>query len=240
MNLRLHPELRQHLPILREIIAHAQSIDGDVELLATAIDENQTWSESYGWAMTLLVNNRVTGLGGSAFGVPFLSPEFCDALMSRVPELEHARQPNVEEDGPYQIPEIVLKHAAPDLHDAMVELAKCLDAWFMLIYQVCPNSVSSIQLAKYAPSDTPHGNWHHDKDSDFTAVVSLNPEDFEGGGTDIRLNATDYHSVPPLPKGYALIMNGKQVMHRGRGVTKGERHLLVFWLDSVCKNKTAE
>lgn len=230
----LHPDFRQHYPALMEIITYAKNADPQPETLAEMIEQDDEWLSAWQWAMGILVTNRVTGLAGSAFAVPFLHPDVCGKLVDEAVRLgiEHGHQPNLEEDSPYQIPELVLKHVAPELHERCAELVEALKIWFLLIYHVAPNSISSIQFAKYEPNGTAHGNWHHDRDSDFTAVVSLAPELFEGGGTDIRLNAVDYHSVPPLPAGFALIMNGKQIQHRGRAVESGVRHLLVFWLDS--------
>lgn len=230
----LHPDLRPHFPALMEIITYAKSADPQPEALLEMIEQDEEWSSAFGWAMSVLTNYRVTGLAGSAFAVPFLHPDVCANLVGEAVRLgeEHGHQPNPEEDSPYQIPELVLKHLDPVLYEHCAELVEVLKVWFLMIYHVAPNSISSIQFAKYEPNGTDHGNWHHDRDSDFTAVVSLAPELFEGGGTDIRLNPVEYHSVPPLPAGYALIMNGKQIQHRGRAVTAGVRHLLVFWLDS--------
>lgn len=230
----LHPELLKHAPALMEIIRCAKEVTDDPEKLAELIEEDHEWLEAYQWAIGTLTANRVTGLAGSAYAVPFLHPDVCANLVAEAVRMGEERGfvPNPEEEGPYQIPEIVVNHADPALHDHLAGLIDYLNIWFLLIYQIVPNSISSIQFAKYEPNGTAHGNWHHDRDSDFTAVVSLAPDLFEGGGTDIRLSPTLHHSVPPLPAGYALIMNGKQILHRGRAVTEGTRHLLVYWLDS--------
>lgn len=230
----LHPEFRQHADALLEMIEYAKAETPEPEKLWELIEQDDSWHAAYSWAMTYLVNNRVAGLGGSAYGVPFLHPEVCSKLVAEAVRLGevHGHRPNLEEDSPYQIPEIVVKHVAPELHEELAGLIEYLNIWFMLIYQVAPTSISSIQFAKYEPNGTAHGNWHHDRDSSFTAVVSLAPELFTGGGTDLRLSPTEFYSVAPLPPGFALIMNGKQLHHRGRAVESGVRHLLVFWLDS--------
>lgn len=231
----LHPDFLAHAPALLEICQYAKANEPEPETLALLIEEDPEWLASWNWAHSLLCANRVTGLAGSAFAVPFLHPDVCANLVNEAVLLgdRHGFRPNLEEDSPYQIPEIVVKHVAPELHDMLAELIPFLNIWYMLIYQAEPQKISSIQFAKYEPSGTGHGNWHHDNDSEFTAVVSLAPEMFEGGGTDIRLNALEHTSIPPLPAGYALILNGKQILHRGREVTAGVRHLLVFWLDGV-------
>lgn len=238
MHEALHPEFREHAGVLLEIIEYARAHNPQTEELAALIQEDAEWLASWNWAHNRLCSDRVTGLSGSAFAVPFLHPAVCANLVAEAVVLSaaHGHKPNLDEDSPYQIPEIVLKHVAPELHDRLADLIPYLNIWFMLIYQTGPQSISSIQFAKYEPNDTAHGNWHHDKDSDFTAVVSLEPELCKGGGTDIRVNAAEYASINPLPAGYALIMNGKQIMHRGRSVEEGVRHLLVFWLDSALRD----
>ncbi|MBB76597.1 MAG: hypothetical protein CMJ75_18990 [Planctomycetaceae bacterium] len=232
MKQMLHPDLREHIDALLEVCAYGREHNPEPEALLTAISTNQDWLNAYEWANGIVLNNRVAGLAGNAFAVPFLSEKICDALVRESLKLgaEHGYKPNTEEESPYQIPEIVIKHVDPELFDQLYQTLRYLEVWFLLIYHTSPTDVASIQFARYEEGFTDHGNWHHDRDSDFTAVVSLNPGEFEGGGTDIRLTATSYYSVPPLPKGYALILNGKQIHHRGRRVNKGIRHLLVYWL----------
>ncbi|MND38623.1 hypothetical protein D3C76_47710 [compost metagenome] len=225
---RLHPELRQHLPTLQEILTCAKEVTDDPERLAELIAEDEAWLSAWRWARDILLQNRVTGLGGSAFGVPFLDPGYCDELVATAERVEPLA--NQAEAAAYQIPEIVLKHRLPELYAEVSSLIEFLNVWFLLVFQAEAAAIASLQFAQYAPNGTAHGNWHHDRDSDLSAVVSLAPERFTGGGTDLRLSAVDYHSVPPLPKGYALIFAGKHLHHRGRAVEDGIRHLLVMWL----------
>jgi len=244
----LHPEFARYAQALMDLTEYARDNNCSPEQLDEIVSESSDWSEAFAWAMSVLMNNRVTGLAGSAFGVPFLNPDICAKFVTEAVRLgdEYGHTPNPDEEPAYQIPEIVLKHVAPDIHEKVSDLVQYLNIWFMLIYQTTPKSISSIQFAKYEPDGTGNGNWHIDEDSDFTAVVSLAPEMFEGGGTDIMVSPVEYMSVPPLPAGYALLMNGKQIRHRGRQVTSGVRHLLVFWLDSlddsddvgVCESQT--
>lgn len=233
----LHPDFRRHAPALIEIIECAKDLRPEPEKLDELICEDDDWKAAYQWALAVLTENRVTGLGGSVFAVPLLHPDVCRNLVGEAMRLgeQYGHRPNLEEEGPYQIPEIVVEHADKELHAELVKLIRYLNVWFMLIYQMEPASISSIQFAKYEPSGTGHGNWHNDRDSSFTAVVSLAPDLFDGGGTDIMLSPVDYFSIPALPAGYALILNGKQIRHRGRQVTAGERHLLVYWLDDEHK-----
>lgn len=229
---RLHPDLREHLPALLEIITCAKEVTDDPERLSELIEEDEEWLAAWAWARDLLLANRVTGLSGSVFGVPLLDPAYCDELVGHAERLggEVGHEPNPTEGAAYQIPELVLSRVAPDLYAEVQQLLPFLNVWFLLVYQLEVGGVSSIQFAKYEPNGTPHGNWHHDRDSDLTAVVSLAPELHLGGGTDIRLSPVDYVPVAPLPKGWALVFDGKHVQHRGRAVDAGVRHLLVFWL----------
>lgn len=241
---RLHPELRHHLPALMEIITYARDTKAEPEELAGQITQIPEWLDAYEWAMGYLTNNRITAFGGCAYGLPLLDAAYCAELVAESERLgaERGYVANPEEDSPYQIPEIVLSHTAPELYREVQELLlPALNTWFTLIYQVVPERIASIQFAKYEPNGTAHGNWHHDKDSPFTAVVSLAPELFTGGGTDIRTTPTSFVSIDPLPAGFALVMNGQQIMHRGRAVESGVRHLLVLWLaagESVAISQT--
>lgn len=231
----LHPDFLARLPALQEIIDMAKEMDPEPGQLQAYIDEDEEWSAAWAWAMDVVTHNRVSCLGGNAYAVPFLHPGVAENFKQLAIKLgeEHGWKPNADEETPYQIPEIVLKHCDPRLHELMAAQAKYLDVWHLILYQAVPNKVSSIQFTKYSPEDTANGNWHHDQCSDFTAVVSLNPGEFVGGGTDLKLSPTQVHAVPPLPAGYALLLNGKQLQHRGRYVEEGTRYLLTFWMESV-------
>lgn len=230
----LHPDFLEHLPALQEIIEMARDMDPEPEQLEAYIAEDEDWAKAWTWANEVVTHNRVSCLGGNAYAVPFLNPSVANNLKNLAIKMgdEHGWRPNAEEESPYQIPEIVVSHYDQRLHDLLAAQAKYLDIWHLILYQCVPNKVSSIQFTKYSPEDTAHGNWHHDRDSDFTAVVSLNPDEFVGGGTDLKLTPTSYHTVPPLWAGYALLLNGKQLQHRGRRVEEGTRYLLTFWMES--------
>ena len=243
---RIHPELRPHLPALLEIIRCAKEVTDDPDRLADLIAEDQEWLAAFQWASTVLVHNRITGLGGNVFAVPMLDPDYCDELVDHSVRLgaEIGHRPNMAEEADYQIPELVLADVAPELFAEVHEAMAFVNVWSALAFQTEIGGVSSIQFAKYEPSDTPRGNWHHDRDSDISAVVSLAPELHVGGGTEIRLNLVESFNLDPLPKGYALLFNGKLVQHRGRAVEDGVRHLLVCWLKtpdlSVSKTETSQ
>lgn len=231
----LHPEFLLHVDALKELIDWASSERPEPEDLAEAIKANPDWYASYTWAMSHLAQSRIDGLAGCVYSVPFLSPEFCGNLISQseVLAVNGGWRTNDCEPKPYQIPEIVIRKRDPALHELLEGLIPFLNLWFALVYQAVPQSVSSIQFTKYSPADIAGGNWHHDLDSDFTAVVSLAPSMYEGGGTDVRVTPIHYVRVPPLKPGYAMIFNGKQILHRGCPVTSGSRYLLTYWLDSA-------
>ena len=231
----LHPEFLDHIEDLLEMVEGATAERPDPEALAEAILANDGWRSSYEWAMSHLAQSRIDGLAGCVYSVPFLSSEFCGSLISQseVLAINGGWRTNDCEPKPYQIPEIVISKRDPALHELLAGLVPFLNLWFALVYQAVPQSVSSIQFTKYSPADIAGGNCHHDLDSDSTAVVSLAPSMYEGGGTDVRITPIHYIRVPPLKPGYAMIFNGKQILHRGCPVTSGSRYLLTYWLDSA-------
>jgi len=163
------------------------------------------------------------------YTMPFLAPEYCDLLLAEARAMAEY-EVNDAEDVPFQIPELVVQ-------EHCIELATCLAKLFHEVYgPVCnilmgvePEELQTVQFAKYQPHAVGHGNWHVDIDSDITVVVSMNPGEFVGGGTDLRTGPLATIQLPPLPKGHALLFNGKTTLHRGRAVTEGRRDLLVFW-----------
>lgn len=224
----LHPELRIHGGTLLEIIGYAKEVEGDLEMVRAAVDTDPAWQSAMAWASSY-IERRWTTQGGSAFSFPLLDPAYCQELI-QIAENMGDFAPNPAECLDYQIPEIVLAHRAPELYEHLKGIGAFIMMWSALVFLKMPGRVSSIQFAKYEPDGTAHGNWHFDSDSDFSAVVSLDPTRFTGGGTDIRNGLDDYLTVPPLPPGHILFFDGRKLMHRGRAVESGVRHLLVFWL----------
>lgn len=213
----LHPQLRRHLPALREV--------------ARALEERKhngiTYTDEQLDSVVWLAEHRVQGT--NAYTPPFLSPEYCDKLLAEAEQLAEYKV-NDDEEQPYQIPELVV-------HEHCTTLATALQVLFddvftpicLVLYGYCPKILRSVQFAKYTPDNTAHGNWHADADSDITAVVSLAPELFNGGGTALKTGAIGHTIVDKLPKGHALLFHGKTTLHKGLPVTGGVRDLLVFW-----------
>lgn len=225
----IHPRCLEVLPGLNTVgrVAEDYSYNlTDTELHAHVSEDNWRYFQ------------RALGLphyhSALAWSVPVFSGEFCDALLA---EQEHmvymgtTPTVNPDEDLAFQIPELVLPQLCPALARGIHETSvAALYPWLRMEYQCVPDDVASIQLANYSPRGTQGGNWHHDSDADYTAVVSLNPGCFTGGGTEIKTGLCWSQRVPVLPKGHALIFPGKHVMHRGLQVLGGDRWLLVFWL----------
>lgn len=228
---KLHPELRPYAQAMLDMTAWAADSNPDTDQLAAAIEGRPEWRDAYTWANCRLDFYTATR-GGNVYALPLLDPDYCKQLIERAEALGAVAgyKPNPIEETPYQIPEIVLRHVDAELHNELAELLQMLGAWFTLIYQNRPCTIGSIQFAKYEPNGTAHGNWHYDADSSYTAVVSLDPSRFEGGGTDVMTDPLNYVHIDPLPAGYVLVFNGQQIRHRGRAVTAGTRHLLVYWL----------
>lgn len=231
MKHQLHPFLEPHVEALEELIAWAAEVRPDPYELARAIDANPEWGDSYGWAIEVIKANRSSCVGGNAYAVPLLHPDVCLVLIDQAKKIGNWRKNDCEPDE-YQIPEIVVKDHSVPLYGVLESFNRYLNIWHALIYQATPQHIKSIQFTRYSPDDTACGNWHHDIDSDYTAVISLDPSRFEGGGTDVRIDPVHTRRIEPLPPGYALLFNGKQLHHRGCAVTKGERYLLTYWLSS--------
>lgn len=217
----LHPAMVPHLPALWAM----------GERLPSGLFPIEPASAAERRALRFLAKGCVAP---NVYCLPLLSPVFCDALL--VESRTFNFQPNAEEAPAYQIPEAVLAETCPQLNRTLVELFRGA-AWPMLamLDARSPAQITSVQLAKYTPLGTAHGNWHHDEDSDQTVVVSLAPELHTGGGTELMLGSAFQRktlNIPPLPKGHALFFRGKFTLHRGLAVESGERNLLVYWTEA--------
>lgn len=216
----LHPELRLHLPALERLSQSLQ--EGRYEWPELDTEQLQAVLWLSGYAIE----------GTRAFGLPFLSPEYCDKLVVEANEMRDVfgYHVNESEQEPYQIPELVVQQYCGNLATCLnILFERVMTAVCRVAYGITPAQTTSIQFAKYEPHGVDHGNWHTDIDSDITAVVSLQPEAFTGGGTDIRTRQMHHVTVDPLAKGHALLFHGKTTVHRGRAVKSGTRDLLVFW-----------
>ena len=220
---QLHPELVQHLPALRAVAQVLTDNDQNIEPLLESMTLDQK--------LALKFLEQYTIRPG-VYGVPFLHPLYCELLIAEAELMAKTvgYQPNPDEDEAYQIPELYLREVCPELFASLTAL---FDVVFgvlcRLLYGTAPTFLMSVQFARYEPNGQAAGNWHHDEDSDITAVVSLAPESFTGGGTDLRTGPTKYNWIPALPKGHALLFCGRTTLHRGRAVETGVRDLLVFW-----------
>ena len=216
----LHSELRLHLPALQRMSRTLDEGNHDVDGLHRVLFTEER-------AALRWINDHTIRPG--IYTMPFLSPEYCDLLLAEA-NVMSGYEVNPGEEIPFQIPELVLQ-------ERCITLAECLSTIFHEVYgPICnvlmgidPTELRTVQFAKYQPNEVGHGNWHVDVDSDVSVVVSLNPGEFTGGGTDLRTGPLASIEVPALPKGHALLFNGKTTLHRGRAVTEGRRDLLVFW-----------
>lgn len=221
----IHPEWIPHYKHIAPLVkaATGDKYEDVVEAFHSMPQETKEW------LLVTLMNGKVQTLTGPAFVVPVLSVEACNYLKDREYEFEENIAGELEE---YRIPEVVLEFKDPELFMTLFKkLSYCLAPWYAMIWSSQPSNITSIQLANYNPRRREKGNWHIDRDSNFTAVVSLNPEEFEGGGTQIADGPFGIIDLPPLPKGYALIFDGQRTYHQGMPVTKGDRKLLVIWAE---------
>lgn len=219
----LHPDLLAVLPQLSALAA---------ELEASGQDMNVLGKNEHTHAVNFLLAGE---LGGGCFSFPLFSEAYCDKLLVEANKMaaEIGHTPNEEEERDYQIPELVLEHVCPQLFVALNSFKqRAIDVLAKCVYGQAGTITRSIQFARYekVENGTSHGNWHSDADSDVTAVVSLSPDSFVGGGTQVRTGLIAA-VVPPRPKGHILLFPGKQLLHRGLAVEAGVRDLLVFWTE---------
>lgn len=184
------------------------------------------------WAEKGLDDLPITQWGPMVWSAPVLYPEECEGFVDLARKMAAEFSPNEQEDKSYQIDEYVLDPSSLTGSLAEYVLHTRLALVFQAMTGLVPGSISSIQLARFRPETTPLTDWHIDRESEMSCVVSLAPERHEGGGTVLRPwgPAGETLVVPPLPKGHALFFNGRYVHHKALPVVNGERLLLVYWL----------
>lgn len=204
----LNPDILDYMPKVHEFL----------ERVGKDVDSVEDHAE--------LVRNGPLQYHGGFFTCPVLSAEGCAYFLELADKEEF--KPNELEEPAYQIPELVFG----GVHKlAAMELAEeILWPLFHIMYGTAPNHFSSIQLARYRQGVGT--GWHHDTDSEASAVISLAPGRHTGGGTALRPAGALAPAVvlPPLPQGHALLFNGRTTLHRGLPTTTGERNLLVYWM----------
>jgi len=191
----------------------------------------ERWSEldpeHQGFMADLLVAGRLKTLCAAAFVIPVLSEEACAFLVQSSDA--YAWEENEQEQPAFRIPEVVLREQDPQLEQELkVALFAALAPVTVSVWGRLPDSYSSLQLTRYNPRDRDGGAYHIDAASDYTAVIALN-DDFTGGGTAICDGLLGEIIIPPVPKGFALIFDGKKTLHKGLAVTSGDRRLLTVW-----------
>lgn len=215
-------------PLLLSFIERCGAEQADPDLVHRMLRLNQPLANEYLQKIREMDQNSVSCIGGNVFKLPFLSQEDCDALLLAAENYDFSSNP--EEELPYQINEAILSQVDPEVFQYYYDkLFPLINAYSLFVYSTPITSIDTMQLAKYSPEGTPGTGWHHDKTSDVSVVISLNPGEFEGGGTELRLTPSQIKGLGPLPQGHGLFFNGKCVQHRGLPVTKGERMLLVIW-----------
>jgi hypothetical protein len=218
----LHPELAEHHHGLTSLAGYLESTLGAVPKIEDLKPHEQVALEWF--------ENLPRYANGLALSAPIIHPDLCELLIEEIKHPANDWRPNENEGKAYQIPEIVLRREIPTLHRSLNQFAEqSLFKIMFLLWGKVPKHVESIQLAWYSADGTRSTEWHHDTDSNMTAVINLAPELFAGGGTDIRTGIRTYDHIPPVPKGHALLFNGHQSLHRGAPVEVGDRYILVYW-----------
>jgi len=215
-------------PLLLDFINRCAVLGSDPDQVLDMLEQDERISDAYYHELERLSANCYGAMGGNIFLTKLMTPVECDFLINCASHYDFA--PNLEEGAEYRIEEAMLEVVDPECYESLKEtLLPVLNAYCLMINSTPITKVVSFQIAKYRPEGTPGTGWHLDKESDFTAVISLNPENFEGGGTGFRMAPHATADVPPLMKGQAVMFNGRSVQHRGLPVTSGERLLLVCW-----------
>lgn len=215
-------------PLLIEFIDYCAKLEADPLVVATLLAKNDDVHADYLAMLMDMDEGHVQAMGGFVYDLPMLSKVECDYIINCASHYDFT--PNLEEGAEYRIEEAIIDRVDPELYAHLIDtLLPKLNAYCLVINSTPITKVDSLQIAKYRPDGTAGTGWHHDKTSDFTCVISLNPGEFEGGGTGVRLAPHATWNIAPLAKGNGLIFNGRSVQHRGLPVTKGERLLLVCW-----------
>lgn len=214
---KYHPLLREHLAVLKEMAEYAEENGGI---------SPEKFSESSDWQKFL--DDCVICHAPGIYSVAYLSPRYCAEVLHEVRKFKH--EPNLEEPEEAQIPEVVFGSEHKVLYEVFRSFwADAGIAYAKVLFNLEPDVLMSVQAACYAPTETPQGHWHTDRDSDVTLVVALN-DDHKGGGTMAAQGPffPDVEVPQNLP-GWGMFFKGKTTLHYGLPVTEGERHLLVHW-----------
>lgn len=160
----------------------------------------------------------------SAVQLPLLSVQACELILECAATAEY--YPNEQEQVQYQMQEIVLSRPGFSLLHKQLKRVhnEVVAPLWVVLYGLLPDTLNSVQLAKYMPGEKARTNWHYDQDSNCTTTVSLNST-YQGGGMDLFPNL----ELPRSECGVATLFRGSSTLHRSRPVTEGERDLLVYW-----------
>lgn len=237
---KYHPALKNHIDTIKSIGVAAEERNGLMwRDLAAAPEWHKTLDvvvREYGnehhspdlQDVARMLPDPAQRFRSGVYSIPFLHPGYCEKLLTEIAAMSFAVNP--DEAAEVQIPEITLGDNCPALHSCLHGLFNnVVNPLTRVLYQLEQTKMTSIQFAQYRPDNTAHGNWHHDRDSDITLVVSLS--DFhEGGGTMVKPQGLgEPFVVPQLPQGHAMLFQGSRTLHKGLPVTEGARNLLVFW-----------
>lgn len=169
-------------------------------------------------------------LAPGTWRVPYLNEQACSALLARMTELKF--KPNDAEDAPFQMDEAVLAREDNELFlDLLAMHNVYLRPLWVVAFGILPNDPQSIQLAKYNPGERGMTNWHFDADSECTTTVVLSPDEaYDGGGMQVWPGLDLGRGL----QGVATLFQGRNLLHRSNPVTRGERSLLVHWMNHTC------
>jgi len=181
---------------------------------------------------TAVADGRVPMIASSAFVLPILSPEGCQAILERSTSYQWAENVEGEEER-YRMKEAVLSAVDPEFATMLGSvLMTGLAPWWLMLRGRLPSQLASLQLAQYSADDRAEGAFHVDRHSDYSCVINLNPDEYDGGGLEIMDGLIGEFRVPKLPQGYGIFFDGQRLIHRGVTVTSGIKKILVAWANT--------
>lgn len=226
------------MKIEEAVPAHVLESAEKVKALIAFFEENPDRLDHAHGHFRSMVGHHPLTMHDGFYTMNLLTRQGADYFLDAADRMADYFNPNDEEGLAYQIPEVVLNHHAGTLEEYLLsgEIAQqVLWPLFHLMYGNAPNYISSLQLARYSYPTNKGTGWHCDTDSEATCVVSLAPERHVGGGTMIMPRGVFSSPIKlhPLPKGHAVLFDGRRTLHRGLELEGGERNLLVYWMKHI-------
>ena len=158
------------------------------------------------------------------YSLPFLDKDFCAELLKEIKciEKKYSYKGNKNEHISVRSPELTLVDKCPELSEHLLNRVCSFGNLFFIKCFDTPVTGGSVHVTKY---DSKWNGIQHTDLCDLSVIVSLNENEFVGGGTKFKNGV-----IKPLPVGSALVFPSYITPHQGLPIETGNRYLLVFWL----------